>query len=269
VALLASCHPAPCVAVTVYAGVLGDIAGNSTGVWLLFAAAVLAGQLSIGWSNDRIDSARDAALGRSDKPAANGRVAPRLLDGAIAVSLLATVALSLALGWRAGLLHLAAVACGWSYNLGLKSTIWSWAPYALAFGALPAVATLALPSPRWPAGWVLVAAAGIGVAAHLANTLPDLGGDLQTGVRGFPHRIGARAAVLVAAALLVGTTALIVLAAPSVGAYVVGAIVAGIVLTAAPVLVRAGRPTSAAFYSIMVLAAVDVVLLARSGTQLR
>ena len=40
---------------------------------LLVTAAVLAGQLSIGWSNDLIDARRDRAVGRTDKPLAVGR----------------------------------------------------------------------------------------------------------------------------------------------------------------------------------------------------
>src|SRR5665647_499792 len=34
-------------------------------------------------------------------------------------------------------------------------------------------------------------------AAHLANVLPDLGDDVATGIRGLPHRIGARALSLI------------------------------------------------------------------------
>ena len=48
----------------------------------------------------------------------------------------ACVVLSLALGWRAGLTHVAAVAVAWAYNARLKSTPWSWLPYAVSFGLL-------------------------------------------------------------------------------------------------------------------------------------
>ena len=44
---------------------------------LLTGLAVLAGQLSIGWSNDLLDRSRDVAAGRSDKPLATGAADPR------------------------------------------------------------------------------------------------------------------------------------------------------------------------------------------------
>ncbi|MFD0527700.1 hypothetical protein ACFQ1I_11740 [Kitasatospora arboriphila] len=103
-------------------------------------------QLSIGWSNDCIDSARDTAAGRADKPLARGALTagaltPRAVGTAAAAALAAAVPLSLACGTRAGAAHLTGVAAGWAYNLRLKRTAASWLPYAVAFGAL-------LPSPR-------------------------------------------------------------------------------------------------------------------------
>ena len=65
-----------------------------------------------------------------------------------------------------------------------KSTIWSWAPYAVAFGLLPAIATLARPTPRWPEPWAIAAGALLGVAAHFANVLPDLATDADLLIMG-------------------------------------------------------------------------------------
>jgi 4-hydroxybenzoate polyprenyltransferase len=178
------------------------------------AVAVLAGQLSIGWSNDRIDRGLDQRSGRSDKPLAETAVDVRVVDRAIAFALLVTVAGSLALGWRAGLVHLIAVGCGWAYNLGLKATVVSWLPYAVAFGSLPAIATLARPDHAAPAAWAVGAGALLGCTAHLTNALPDLVADRDYGISGFPHRIGARPAVIVAAAAMFAATALLVLGPP-------------------------------------------------------
>src|SRR5665647_2949905 len=80
---------------------------------------------------------------------------------------------------------------------------------AVAFGMLPAVATLSASPPRWPAAWALTAGGLLGVVAHLANVLPDLGDDVATGIRGLPHRIGARATALTAAAILLTASAVI------------------------------------------------------------
>src|SRR4051794_235799 len=74
VALLGACHPGPAFAVTVLAGLLARAVGLAPGGIALVVVAVLAGQLSIGWSNDLIDLARDRTVGRADKPLVDGRV---------------------------------------------------------------------------------------------------------------------------------------------------------------------------------------------------
>ncbi len=208
--LVLSCHPAPTVGVTAFSAVLGMLAGCSVPTVVLLAAAVLSGQLSIGWSNDRIDATRDASVGRRDKPVAAGSVPVRIVDTAITAALIATILLSLSLGLRAGLTHLMAVGAGWAYNLGAKGTPLSWFPYVVAFGALPAVATLAAPGGRTPAGWLIAAGGCLGVVAHLANVLPDLVEDRRTGVRGAPHRLGAERSVLLCSALLLAAILLVV-----------------------------------------------------------
>ena len=128
-----------------------------------------------------------------------------------------TLPLSMALGAGAGTPHVVAVGSGWAYNLGLKRTAWSWAPYALTFGLLPSVATLALPRPtqalNWAPAWATGAGALIGVGAHLVNVLPDLDDDVRTGVRGFPHRIG-RTATAVLGPLLLLIASAVILAGP-------------------------------------------------------
>jgi 4-hydroxybenzoate polyprenyltransferase len=130
--LLGAAHPGPAFAVTVLAGLLGVAVGLGPADLALVVAAVLAGQLSIGWSNDLIDAQRDRAVGRTDKPLATGALDERVVRVACALAVVATVPLSLLTGVVAGLTQLLTVASGWAYNLGLKSTVWSWAPYAVA-----------------------------------------------------------------------------------------------------------------------------------------
>src|SRR5665811_979437 len=183
-ALALSCHPTPSVAVTAISAGLVALADLPIGRGALVTGTVFTGQLSIGWSNDYLDAERDRAVLRSDKPVATGAVEPRVAGIAAVVALVLTLALSAALGWPGGAAAMATVACAWAYNLGLKATVLSWLPYAIAFGMLPAVATLSALPPRWPAAWTLTAGGLLGVAAHLANVLPDLGDDVATGIRG-------------------------------------------------------------------------------------
>lgn len=267
VALAGSCHPGPVVAVTAFAAVLAAVAGVGAGTTALLTLAVLAGQLSIGWSNDRIDVHRDRQVGRTDKPLAAGALPARTVDAATAAALVALVALSFALGWRAALLNLATVASGWAYNLGLKGTWLSAVPYAFSFGALPGVATLAAPGHPGPALWAVVTGALLGVAANLTNALPDLADDRATGVVGLPHRIGAWPALAGSAGLLVAATVVVVLGPPGRPSAARWAGL-GVALAAAALTVAAFRlaPRSRLpFGGLVAAVAVDVVLLVAGG----
>ena len=265
--LAASCHLGPTLAVTALAVALAIGVGASARTFVLVGAAVLTGQLSIGWSNDWIDAGRDVAVGRRDKPIVAGLVTERAVRSAALVAAASCVPLSLATGWRAGAVHLVAVAAAWGYNLGLKSTRWSWAPFALSFGLLPAVVTLALPAHPWPAWWALVAAGLLGIGAHLANVVPDLEDDRSTGVRGLPHRLGRWRSSLLAPTALLAATALIVggPAGPPSGAAWAGLVAAGGIAATGAAVALTRLHSRAPFYLTMAVAAVDVVLLVLAG----
>ena len=209
-AVLRAAHPGPTLAVTVASGLLAVAAGLDAAWVALVVAAVLTGQLSIGWSNDLVDLARDRTAHRVDKPLANGEASPALVRGLCVAAVVLCVPLSLACGLVAGAVHLVCVAAGWAYNLGLKSTAWSWAPYAVAFGGLPVFVGLVDGGAGF-AWWVPVVGALLGVGAHLVNVVPDLDDDAATGVRGLPHRLGARVSVLLACALLASGSVVVVL----------------------------------------------------------
>jgi 4-hydroxybenzoate polyprenyltransferase len=234
-------------------------------------AEVFTGQLSIGWSNDYLDAERDRAVHRSDKPVAAGAVAPRVAVTAAVIALILTLALSAALCWGGGSAALVTVLCGWAYNLGLKSTVLSWLPNAIAFGMLPAVATLSASPSRWPAAWALIAGALIGVAAHLANVLPDLREDVANGVRGLPRRLGAKAATALTAAGILLTGSAVILFGPGGQpglwrwtGFIVAVLVAG---AAATIAYR--NPSSRMFFlTTILIVALNLVFLSRSGTRL-
>lgn len=258
--LLRAAHLAPTVAVTALTGLLALAERLPAPTAVLVTAAVLSGQLVIGWSNDLLDAARDRQVARPDKPLATGELSDRTVLTALAVASVACLGLSLSLGWRAGLLHLVVlVGSGLAYNVGLKATAWSWLPYATAFGSLPAVVTLSAAVPRLPAWWVMAAAAALGVAAHFLNVLPDLADDAATDVRGLPHRWGATGSRVAATTLLVAASVAAVLGprgAPPIAAWPALAIVAGLAVVA--LTGRGAWPFRAAIG----IALVDVVLLA-------
>ncbi|TNM67705.1 hypothetical protein FHN55_09795 [Streptomyces sp. NP160] len=194
--LVRACHPAPTAAVTSFAAALAAAAaapGHRATTAGRVAAAVGLGQVAVGWANDALDAPLDAAAGRTEKPVAAGRLPRAGLGAGAVLAAAAAVPASLALdsGLRGtGRLHLVGLAGALGYDLGLKGTAVSPLPYLLFFGSLPAVAAGAAGrrAPR-----LLCAAAGLlGLAAHLANTVPDAEADAATGVRGLPQRLGPR-----------------------------------------------------------------------------
>jgi 4-hydroxybenzoate polyprenyltransferase len=236
------------------------VAAGLRGTAVLLGAAVLCGQLSVGWSNDAIDAPLDTVAGRRDKPIALGQVSRRLVASCAVIALLVDVPLSLAVGTRAGLLHLAAVALAWAYNLGLKRTAASPLPYAAAFGLVPVVVAAAKPGA--PAPRLALAAAGVacGIAAHFANTVGDTAEDAMTGVRGLPQRLGPAVSTVVAGTSI-AAAAVAVLVAVGPRPLPVAAAVVDVVLAAwIPWLLRGPTTRRRAFQ--VVIGAVAVLVIA-------
>jgi 4-hydroxybenzoate polyprenyltransferase len=264
VALVLATHPLPCVAVTAFVTVIAARAGIGTRCVLL-AAAVLCGQLSVGWSNDAIDAPRDAAARRADKPVATGEVSRRLVAACAGVALAVDVPLSLALGWRPGLLHLAAVGLAWSYNAGMKRSMVSPLPYAAAFGLVPVVVAAMKPGAPAPRIALILAGVAAGIAAHFANTVGDAAEDRLTGVRGLPQRLGPARSTVVAAAF-VAAAAVAVLVGVGPRPLAVAAAVADVVLAAAtPWLVHAMSSRRRAFRAVIAAVAILVVAFVVAG----
>lgn len=260
-----ACHPGPALAVTALACALALGSGLGGPRSALVTAAVLTGQLSVGWCNDAYDARRDADAGRRGKPAADGTVGARAVWAAAAVALALCVPLSLACGILAGTVHLAAVTAAWLYNLRLKATALSWLPYVAGFGALPAVVALSLPGGPWPRWWTVAAGALLGFAAHLADTLPDIAADRAAGIRGLPHRLGDRGTRLLLPVPLLGATAVLAFGPPGPvdAAGAAALVLAGAASLAGPALGRRWR--KAALAGAVAVAAVDLALLLARG----
>lgn len=264
-ALLAATHPGPTVFVSLVTVLLGAAAGLDAGRLALLGAAMLLNQASIGWANDWLDAARDRAARRRDKPAARGDVPIALVRSAALVAAPVSIALALPLGPGAVAANAVMLLSGWAYDLRLKATPLSVAPYLTGFGALPALATLALPDPRLPAWWAVAAAALLGAAAHFTNAAPDLDEDRAAGVHGLPHRVGRRASIVLAWVALLGAAVALLAgigATPVAGAGVAAS--AGLAVAGLATPLRRGT-SRWAFRLVMLAALVDVGVLVLAG----
>jgi 4-hydroxybenzoate polyprenyltransferase len=182
--------------------VLAYLFGVQGGQALIVVAAVLCGQVSVGWSNDYIDSQVDKKLERTDKPVVRDQLDPQTLKLPIIVALVLVVPLSfLAAGLVGGAAHLLAVASAWAYNLFLSRTLWSWIPYTISFSLLMVFLVQAASTAFWPSPLFLLAAALVGVVAHLLNALPDIDRDVASGVGGLAVSLGKRASWWLTAAV--------------------------------------------------------------------
>jgi 4-hydroxybenzoate polyprenyltransferase len=269
--MIRASHPGPAVAVTLVTVILAIGTGVDAGRVVLVGAAMLAGQLSIGWSNDWIDADRDTAVARSDKPIASGDVSRRAVRAAALGAVILAVPLSLLLGPLAAVVNLVGIASGWIYNAWLKRTLASGVPYVVTFGTLPLFVTLAQSEPRPAEWWAIVVGALLGFGAHFANVLPDLVDDARTGVRGLPHALGRQASGVIAFASLALASLVacggIAAARPDLIAVAIVGLVAGMAIAIAGIVLASTRPpTRLLFQLIMASAVVDVVLLATAGS---
>jgi len=271
-ALWGASHPGPSLVVTALAVALGLAAGLAPWRVIVLGVAVLAGQLSVGISNDAIDAVRDRAVGRTDKPIARGDVSVPTAWIAASALVVAALALSFALSPAMALAHAAALASAWAYNAGLKNTPLSIAPFLVSFGLFPSLATLSAAEPDLAAPWASVAGAALGAAVHLTNVLPDLDDDARTGVRGLPHRLGVRTSVVLAVAgVLVGAVAVLVGPVLLDGADITVLswlfFAVAVLVAAATLYLAVGRPPARVLFRLTMLAALVLAaqLVATSG----
>ena len=232
--LVRATHAVPALAVTVLVSVVSAARG-ARGLTLLWAVlSTAAGQASVGWSNDYLDRDRDRAVGRREKPIVAGDVSSGAVLVAAIVAFPLSILLSVPLGLPEALVMAVAVGAAWAYNAILKATVFSWLPYAVAFGLAPVYAWLAT-SGRLPPAWIVAAAALLGFAGHLLNVVPDLESDRRAAVLGLPHRVGLRASLLLACGALAGVLALVLIRMAPLGTttWQFGSAVVALVLIAA------------------------------------
>jgi 4-hydroxybenzoate polyprenyltransferase len=266
-ALLRSSHPGPSTGVTLIAVLLGVAVGLAPLPVALLGVTMAFNQLSIGLSNDWLDAARDRATGRQDKPVARGDISVAAVRAAALTTAGLSLVVSLAFGLPFALAHLAALGAGWTYNAWLKQGPFSPVPYVIAFGMLPMLATLALPQPAPAAWWAVLAGSLLGVAAHVANVLPDLADDAATGVRGLPHRLGRVGATLFGGVALAGAATALALGIGLDSPVALTGLGLSLAASVAAV-VFALRGSRWGFRFVILAALIDVVLLVVAGERM-
>ncbi len=177
---------------------------------------MLCAQCAIGVANDYFDRDLDAAS-KPWKPIVAGLV-PVRASAALAVGFAAAAAaLAATLGLGGFLVAMLGMSCGLAYDARLKRTLLSAIPFMVAIPTLPIWVWLTLGVWRPVLWWLLPLGALLGLAVHLANTLPDLDDDVAHGIAGLSHRLGAGRSMLLAWTSFAAALALSVGLAPFVG----------------------------------------------------
>jgi hypothetical protein len=194
--LLRAAHPGQAILTAAGMAAAGALAGRPARELGLIFATVLVGQAMVGWHNDVVDRARDAADETPGKPVAQGFVEPGTVWFAIACAALVVVPLSVANGVTAGIAYLIALFVSLMGNLLFRKGWLSWLTWAVSYALYPAFLSYggwggaALGNP--PEISITVLAALLGVCVHFLRALPGLVADNRNGFRHLPLRIALR-----------------------------------------------------------------------------
>lgn len=176
------------------------LSGRTPAAVAVVLATALTGQVVLGWHNDLVDRARDAAHARDGKPLAPSRpgsgLDPSTLWFWLAVAVLLVVPLAVFHGVWSGLAYLGSLVVGILGNVLLRGGWLSWLPWAVSYALYPAFLAYGGWAGRGretpPEVSVTVLAALLGVCVHILVALPGLVADRQDGRRHLPLRIALR-----------------------------------------------------------------------------
>lgn len=193
-------HPFPTALNVAATGALAVVAAEGLPNGALLArmlAAMACAQAAIGATNDYFDRGLDATA-KPWKPVAAGLVPPRAALVLAAALVAAAMVLAATISGWSLMLMAVGTACGLAYDARLKRSVLSAVPFMVAMPVLPLWVWVSLGA--WDAAlwWLLPLGALVGLALHLANTLPDLRSDAEAGVYGLAHRLGMDGSALAA-----------------------------------------------------------------------
>ncbi|MCW2797401.1 UbiA family prenyltransferase [Nocardioides sp.] len=194
--LLRAAHPRQAILTAFGLAVAAALANRPTREVGLVFATVLVGQAVLGWHNDIVDRARDAAHQTPGKPIADGRLDPGTAWFALACGVLLVVPLAISNGTSSGMAYLVSLLVGIFANLALRRGFLSWLPWAVAFALYPAFLSYG----GWagnadggpPEPWLVVLAALLGIGAHFLTSLWGLVPDNADGWTYLPLKLGLR-----------------------------------------------------------------------------
>jgi 4-hydroxybenzoate polyprenyltransferase len=185
-------HPFPVSVVVISSGVLLAIAHGSlppAGLLARALGAVLMSQIAVGALNDVVDRHGDA-LSQPNKPIPAGRISLKAARGLVVVGLVGVVLLAASFGASSLFLMLLATGGGLVYDLRLKPTPYAVTCYWIGFltlitwiWAIAGHLTVQLFA-LYPAGALLL------LAAHLAQSFPDIEKDRLVGRMGLATVLG-------------------------------------------------------------------------------
>jgi 4-hydroxybenzoate polyprenyltransferase len=209
-------HAVPIIVVMAATAAFALVASGGwpgSGRMVCLLGAMLGGQLAIGAANELIDADLDTRA-KPSKPIPAGLVSRRGARLVVAGGLLLLVAGSLRFSLGAFALCALGTGAGIAYSLWFKRTIWSWIPYLVALPLLPIWVWTALSSvPPGIFAIYPIGAAAV-VAVQIAQSLPDVAADRQSGVRTLAVALGADYARAVCWSALLLAAALASLLAP-------------------------------------------------------
>jgi 4-hydroxybenzoate polyprenyltransferase len=202
-------HPFPTLLNVVATAGLAFVAADGSpdaSVLVRMLLLMLFAQSAIGVTNDLFDRDLDAAA-KPWKPLVAGAIDARQATMLVVLLVVGVVLIGVTLGPASLGLAVLGLACGLAYDVRLKRSMFSGVPYMIAIPTLPIWVWVTLGEWQPDLWWLLALGPLIGLALHLANTLPDLEADARSGVFGLAHRLGAARSMLLAWAAFAGALA--------------------------------------------------------------